>query len=231
MTTPETRGHLSGKEEADAERRAAPRAVVVFEAIRHEAVEELARHNDALFWSGLAVGLSMEFSFIAEALLQSALTDTSWRPLVSKFGYSIGFMIVILGRQQLFTENTLAPMIHVVAGAPARRVGGCVAPVGRGAYSQPPGHHDIRRRPVFCRCNGVWAPVVVSSVLFALGHVYQGWVGVSQTTLTGAIFAASRMPWTTLWPAIMTHAALNTFSVLAMTDMSVPRAALLFLAG
>src|SRR5206468_217463 len=33
------------------------------------------------------------------------------RPLSSKFGYSAGFVIVILGRQQLFTENTLTPML------------------------------------------------------------------------------------------------------------------------
>lgn len=92
----------------------APSAAVVFEAIRHEAIEELGRHNSALFWSGLAAGLSMGFSFIAEALLQSALPDTPWRPLISKLGYSIGFLIVILGRQQLFTENTLTPVIHVL---------------------------------------------------------------------------------------------------------------------
>ena len=90
---------LSGLEKEDAVRRSAPRAVVIFEAIRHEAVEELARHNSALFWSGLAAGLSMGFSFIAEALLQSGLPDTPWRPLISKLGYSVGFMIVILGRQ------------------------------------------------------------------------------------------------------------------------------------
>jgi len=55
----------------------------------------------------------MGFSFVAEALLQAALPDAPWRPLVSNFGYSVGFMIVILGRQQLFTENTLTPVVHV----------------------------------------------------------------------------------------------------------------------
>jgi len=105
---------LSGQEERDAVRRSAPRAAVVFEAIRLEAVEELERRNVALFWSGLAAGLSMGFSFIAEALLHAALPDTAWRPLISKLGYSVGFMIVILGRQQLFTENTLTPVIHVL---------------------------------------------------------------------------------------------------------------------
>jgi formate/nitrite transporter FocA (FNT family) len=107
-------GDLTGQEKRDVIRRSAPRAVVVFEAIRREAVEELERRNSALFWSGLAAGLSMGFSFIAEALLRSALPAASWQPLVSKFGYSVGFMIVILGRQQLFTENTLTPVIHVL---------------------------------------------------------------------------------------------------------------------
>ena len=108
------KNQLSAQETRDAVRRSAPRAAVVFEAIRLEAVEELARPNSALFWSGIAAGLSMGFSFIAEALLQSALPDTSWRPLLTKLGYSVGFMIVILGRQQLFTENTLTPVIHVL---------------------------------------------------------------------------------------------------------------------
>lgn len=106
--------HLSGQEEKDAVRRSAPRAAVIFEAIRHEAVEELARPNSALFWSGLAAGLSMGFSFLAEALLQAALPEVVWRELITNFGYSVGFMIVILGRQQLFTENTLTPIIHVL---------------------------------------------------------------------------------------------------------------------
>lgn len=114
MATHKAQGQLSAQEEKEAERRSVPRAAVVFEAIRLEAVDELARRNSALFWSGLAAGLSMGFSFIAEALLQSALPDAPWRPLITKFGYSIGFLIVILGRQQLFTENTLTPVIHVL---------------------------------------------------------------------------------------------------------------------
>ena len=114
MTKQKEQRGLTGREERDAIRRSAPSAAVVFEAIRHEAEEELARRNSVLFWSGLAAGLSMGFSFIAEALLLSALPDAPWQTLISKFGYCIGFMIVILGRQQLFTENTLTPVIHVL---------------------------------------------------------------------------------------------------------------------
>lgn len=114
MSAKNEHDNLTGPEKRDAVRRSAPRAAVVFEAIRHEAIDELARDNAALFWSALAAGLSMGFSFIAEALLQAGLPDTAWRPLISKLGYSVGFLIVILGRQQLFTENTLTPVIHVL---------------------------------------------------------------------------------------------------------------------
>jgi membrane protease YdiL (CAAX protease family) len=77
--------------------------------------------------------------------------------------------------------------------------------------------------------DGVWAPVLVSSVLFGLGHVYQGWIGVAQTTVIGAIFAIFTVRWATLWPAIMAHAALNTLSVAALTGVDSPRSVLVFL--
>jgi formate-nitrite transporter family protein len=104
--------HLA--EEADAAERTAPSGRVVYKAILREGEEELARSSSALFWSGLAAGLSMGFSMIAEGLLTAYLPDADWRPLVSKLGYSAGFLIVILGRQQLFTENTLTPILPLL---------------------------------------------------------------------------------------------------------------------
>ncbi len=44
-----------------------------------------------------------------------ALPDTPWRPLLSSLGYSVGFLIVILGRQQLFTENTVTVVLPLMA--------------------------------------------------------------------------------------------------------------------
>ena len=86
-----------------------------YEVIRREGEKELERSTDALFWSGLAAGLSMGFSFLTEAILRANLPDAPWRPLVAKLGYSVGFLIVILGSQQLFTENTLTPMVPLLA--------------------------------------------------------------------------------------------------------------------
>ena len=96
------------------EERLAIGANVVYETIRREGEDELQRPTAALAWSALAAGLSMGFSFIAEALLMAHLPDSPWRPLVSRAGYCIGFLIVILGRQQLFTENTLTVILPLL---------------------------------------------------------------------------------------------------------------------
>lgn len=89
-------------------------AETTYEVIRREGLNELDRASSALFWSGLAGGLSMGFSFLAEALLRSHLPDAAWRPLIAKLGYSVGFLIVIVGSQQLFTENTLTPIVPLL---------------------------------------------------------------------------------------------------------------------
>jgi formate/nitrite transporter FocA (FNT family) len=105
---------LRAKEVREVEERTSPRAVIVHEAIRAEGEEELRRPLRALFWSGLAAGLSMGFSLVAEGLLRAGLPDAPWRHLVAKLGYSVGFLIVVLGRQQLFTENTLTPVLPLL---------------------------------------------------------------------------------------------------------------------
>lgn len=90
------------------------KASMVHEVIREEGEEELARTITALAWSGLAAGLSMGFSLVVEGLLHHHLPDAPWRPLIESFGYTVGFVIIVLGRQQLFTENTLTGVIPVL---------------------------------------------------------------------------------------------------------------------
>ena len=96
------------------EERQAIGAQIVYEAIRREGEEELSRTVSALAWSAFAAGLSMGLSFISEALLMAYLPDAPWRPLVSKLGYAMGFLVVILGRQQLFTENTVTVVLPLL---------------------------------------------------------------------------------------------------------------------
>lgn len=105
---------LTGQEEQDIENRQRPRAAVLHETIRHEGEHELHRPASALFWSGLAAGLSMGFSLVTMAVIRAALPNTRWAELVSHVGYSLGFVIVIMGRQQLFTENTLTPVLPLL---------------------------------------------------------------------------------------------------------------------
>lgn len=97
------------------------------EVIRLEGERELERSNGALAWSGLAAGLAMGFSLVAQGLLHHGLPDAPWRPLVSALGYPIGFLIVMLGSQQLFTENTLRVMVPLFA----RRDGEALRDVAR----------------------------------------------------------------------------------------------------
>jgi formate/nitrite transporter FocA (FNT family) len=110
----ERQPELSERERKEAERRSSPRTEVVYEAVREEGETELRRTPSALAWDGLAAGLSMGFSFVAEGLLRSRLPDAEWRPLVSKLGYSVGFLIIVLGRHQLFTENTLTVILPLL---------------------------------------------------------------------------------------------------------------------
>jgi formate-nitrite transporter family protein len=115
MSPPALESTISTRaERKQVEERLAIGPQVVYETIRREGEEELARTASALAWSALAAGLSMGFSFVAEALLSSHLPDEPWRPLISRAGYCIGFLIVILGRQQLFTENTLTVVLPLL---------------------------------------------------------------------------------------------------------------------
>lgn len=92
-----------------------PRAAVVYEIVRTEGEAELIRPISALWWSGVAAGISIGFSFLTEAALAAHLPQSEWRPIIAKLGYAVGFLIVILGRQQLFTENVLTAVLPVMS--------------------------------------------------------------------------------------------------------------------
>lgn len=111
---PDRDGGLDSREAKEIEERAAIGVSIVYEAIRREGEEELRRSSAALAWSGLAAGLSMGFSLVMNGILRAALPPADWRPLISKFGYTTGFVIVVLARQQLFTENTLTVILPLL---------------------------------------------------------------------------------------------------------------------
>ena len=105
---------LSEPDKEKAEAHSAPRPVVIHEIVRQQGEEELGRPAGALAVSAFAAGLSMGFSFLVMAMVRAHLPEEPWRLLVASPGYSIGFLIVILGRQQLFTESTLTAILPVL---------------------------------------------------------------------------------------------------------------------
>ena len=105
---------LSPREREAVAGQSRPNAALIHETIRAEGESELEREVSALLLSGLAAGLSMGFSLIVEGLLRSRLPEAPWRELVSGLGYTVGFLIVVLGRQQLFTDNTLTPVLPLL---------------------------------------------------------------------------------------------------------------------
>jgi len=57
----------------------------------------------------------MGMSLVAQGVLRHHLPDTQSRTLITSLGYPVGFIVVTLGRQQLYTETTLTaclPLLH-----------------------------------------------------------------------------------------------------------------------
>ncbi|MGP1358851.1 formate/nitrite transporter family protein [Roseicyclus sp.] len=88
---------------------------MIYEVVRRDGDEELHRPTPSLIWSGTAAGVLISFSVLGEAIFRRSLPDTDWRYLVENLGYSFGFLLVILGRMQLFTENTITTVLPLVA--------------------------------------------------------------------------------------------------------------------
>lgn len=86
-------------------------APVVFEAIRMAGENELARPASSLFWSGVSAGFAISLSVLCKGFFEAVLPKAEWTPAVSNLGYAVGFVVVILGRMQLFTENTITPIL------------------------------------------------------------------------------------------------------------------------
>lgn len=107
--------------ESVAERKAGS-AKVVHEVIRLQGDEELDRPVVSLLFSGFAAGVAISASILAEAFLHMALPTAPWATLVSSVGYSVGFVIVIMGNLQLFTENTVTAVLPVVTHPTARNL-------------------------------------------------------------------------------------------------------------
>lgn len=104
---------LDQEERGQADAMAVATTSVIYEVIRRQGEHELERRFHALWWSGVAAGLAISTSVMAKGFLVSILPDAEWAPGISNLGYTVGFLIVILGRMQLFTENTITPILSL----------------------------------------------------------------------------------------------------------------------
>ena len=95
---------------------------ITYDVIRREGDKELERPLSGIWWAALAGGLSMGLIFMTEGLLRSHLPETDWRPLITKLGYPVGFVVITLGSQQLFTENTITPIIPLMVSATSEKM-------------------------------------------------------------------------------------------------------------
>ena len=102
-------------ERAILERAAKLSPKLIYEAIRRDGDEELERTSRALLFSGLAAGILIALSVLGEAIFRTHLPDTPSRYLLENLGYSLGFIAVILGRMQLFTEHTITTVLPILS--------------------------------------------------------------------------------------------------------------------
>lgn len=98
------------------------RSPLIYEVIRTEGIIELRRPVNSLFWSGIAAGLALSFSVYCQAFLHHALAGSPLQTAITPIGYSVGFLIVILGRLQLFTENTITVVLPVLTDTSRHRL-------------------------------------------------------------------------------------------------------------
>lgn len=103
-----------GKEIEVDEEHLPSRAMAIHEHIRQEGEKEMERDAMALLWSAIAAGLSMGASLLAKGIFHVQLEGVPGGFLLENLGYTFGFIIVIMARQQLFTENTVTAVLPVM---------------------------------------------------------------------------------------------------------------------
>jgi len=105
-------GQQSGSSQKELDR---PSAEEIYRAVASNAQDELDRSTAALAISGFAGGVFMGLSALGTAITLGMFGKSPTVEFIAKMFYPLGFIVVILGRAQLFTENTLYPVALVLA--------------------------------------------------------------------------------------------------------------------
>jgi formate/nitrite transporter FocA (FNT family) len=94
---------------------ARPSAEEIYQQVATNARQELKRSSTSLALSGFGGGAFMGLSAMATAIAVALLGTSDHAQMISRMFYPLGFIVVIVGRAQLFTENTLYPVALVLA--------------------------------------------------------------------------------------------------------------------
>jgi formate-nitrite transporter family protein len=92
-----------------------PTADEIYEQVSRNARHELDRAALGLCISGLAGGITMGLTALSTSIVIAQLGQSQVSKFIADLLYPIGFIAVILGRAQLFTENTLYPVALMLA--------------------------------------------------------------------------------------------------------------------
>ncbi|MHB1744918.1 MAG: formate/nitrite transporter family protein, partial [Acidobacteriaceae bacterium] len=92
-----------------------PTADEIYEQVSRNARHELDRSAIALAISGLAGGITMGLTALGVSIVTASLPTSAVSSFIAQLAYPIGFIAVIVGRAQLFTENTLYPVALMFA--------------------------------------------------------------------------------------------------------------------
>lgn len=88
-----------------------PSALEIYERVVEDGLEQLRRPLSSLGFSGLFAGITIGLSGLGVAAALTVLGAGGGERFAASALYPIGFLAVILGRAQLFTENTLYPVV------------------------------------------------------------------------------------------------------------------------
>lgn len=103
--------HKDNQDVSDRLRLASP---TIYEIIATEGRKELRRPFQSLAWSAFVAGLAISFSLLCEGFIKLHTPQGQDYYLLENLGYIVGFMIVIQGRFQLFTENTITVILPLL---------------------------------------------------------------------------------------------------------------------
>ncbi|CAB9494620.1 formate/nitrite transporter family protein [Alteromonas macleodii] len=117
---------LSHTEEKDVQNNQSLNSVSLYAIVHREGLEELQRPMMSLWWSGVAAGIGISLSILAEGILHHLFAGSRYQFVIENLGYTVGFVLVIVGRLQLFTENTLSVILPLLS-KPSLNMGVCIA--------------------------------------------------------------------------------------------------------